>query len=424
MTDRALISSEECKDGAALRRLRIVSLTCAYPNPLQPTIGVFVERRLQALSSIADVQVVSPVAIFRYGSPAGARIGIGEDKCPFQRQNGAVTVLHPRWFYPPLSGGLTAGWLALRMISYLRRLRRTVPFDILDTHFGHPDGIAGGLISRALGVPFTMTLRGNEPAHARSRLVHRSLAWALSKAARVFTVSERLRQFAIGLGANPDKVKTIPNGVDTSIFHPGERMAIRVQNGLDPQKPLIVSAGALIERKGHHRIVRGVGALNRSARGPVQLAIVGGAGPEGAYEREIRQTIAALHLEADVRLVGSVSGPEMARWMAAADVLCLASTREGWPNVVNEALACGTPVVATDVGAVPDMLPDTRYGFVVPVNDEAALGGALDQALRKEWDRSAIAAWGQRRSWGHVAQDVLEEMHSVIAGAKGMERFT
>jgi glycosyltransferase involved in cell wall biosynthesis len=310
------------------------------------------------------------------------------------------------------------------MISYLRRLRRTVPFDILDTHFGHPDGIAGGLISRALGVPFTMTLRGNEPAHASSRLVRRSLAWAVQEAVRVFTVSERLRQFAIGLGANPDKVKTIPNGVDTSIFHPGERIANRIQYGLDPHKPLIVSAGALIERKGHHRVIRAVSALNRAACGRVQLAIIGPAGPEGAYEQVIRQTISTLHLEADVRLVGSVSAPEMARWMSAADVLCLASTREGWPNVVNEALACGTPVVAADVGAVPDMLPDARYGLVVPINDEAALGAALDQALRKEWDRSAITAWGQRRSWGHVAQDVLEEMHSAIAGAKGMDRLT
>ena len=269
-----------------------------------------------------------------------------------------------------------------------------------------------------------MTLRGNEPDHARSLLVRRSLTWAVRRAARIFSVSERLRQFAIGLGAGPDKVRTIPNGVDTAIFHPRKGIAVRIQYGLDPQKPLIVSAGALIERKGHHRVIRAVSALNAAARGHVQLAIIGGAGAEGAYEQEIKRTISALHLEMNVRLVGSVSGPEMARWMAAADVLCLASTREGWPNVVNEALACGTPVVATDVGAVPDMLPDARYGFVVPVNDEAALGAALDQALRKEWDRSAIAAWGQRRSWSHVAQDVLEEMHSAIAGAKGMEQLT
>jgi glycosyltransferase involved in cell wall biosynthesis len=101
--------------------------------------------------------------------------------------------------------------------------------------------------------------------------------------------------------------------------------------------------------------------------------------------------------------------------MSAADVFCLASTREGWPNVVHEALACGTPVVATDVGAVPDLIPEPCYGLVVPVNDEAALEAALQTALHKDWDRPRIAAWGQRRSWEQVAREVFDEMQNVVA---------
>jgi glycosyltransferase involved in cell wall biosynthesis len=145
----------------------------------------------------------------------------------------------------------------------------------------------------------------------------------------------------------------------------------------------------------------------------VQLAIAGGAGPEGNCGPEIRRAISAASLQ-NVRLLGPVSAVEMAELMSAADVLCLASTREGWPNVVNEALACGTPVVATDVGAVADMLPDPRYGLVVPVNDQAALDGAVRQAIQMDWDRSLIAAWGQRRSWDQVAREVLEEMRSLL----------
>jgi glycosyltransferase involved in cell wall biosynthesis len=100
--------------------------------------------------------------------------------------------------------------------------------------------------------------------------------------------------------------------------------------------------------------------------------------------------------------------------MSASDVFCLASTNEGWPNVVHEALACGAPVVATDVGAVPEMLPDERYGVIVPVNDRTALERGLARALAGRWDRQAIAAWGQARSWGHVAGEVLEQMRELL----------
>jgi glycosyltransferase involved in cell wall biosynthesis len=100
--------------------------------------------------------------------------------------------------------------------------------------------------------------------------------------------------------------------------------------------------------------------------------------------------------------------------MAAADLFCLASSREGWPNVVNESLACGLPVVATDVGAIPEMIPSEQYGLIVPPDNAVALQNALREALGRNWDRSAIADWGQSRSWAQVAREVLQEMRQVI----------
>jgi glycosyltransferase involved in cell wall biosynthesis len=101
--------------------------------------------------------------------------------------------------------------------------------------------------------------------------------------------------------------------------------------------------------------------------------------------------------------------------MSAADVFCLASSTEGWPNVVNEALACGTPVIATDVGAVRQMIVSERYGSVVPVDDGEALTEALRMALTREWDQEAISAWGRSRSWAQAADEVLDEMREVLA---------
>jgi teichuronic acid biosynthesis glycosyltransferase TuaC len=103
----------------------------------------------------------------------------------------------------------------------------------------------------------------------------------------------------------------------------------------------------------------------------------------------------------------------MAELMSAADIFCLASSNEGWPNVVHEALACGTPVVATGVGAIPEMLASGR-GLIVPVNEPAHLEKALALALQMNWDRAAVSAWARARSWDEVASELYHEMETIV----------
>ena len=391
---------------------KVLSLSCVYPNPSSPGTGLFVERRLQHLAQLVPLKVLAPFSMFHYGGMPGRRYR-SRGQCPNSRKDGNFVVFHPRWFYPPFAGSLNALFLALSLVRPIARVRKEFDFDIIDTHFGHPEGVAGLFLSLALGVPFTMTFRGNEPRHGAAGLGRRLMSLAVRRAIRVFTVSERLRQFAIGLGADPNKVKTIPNGVDTGVFFPRDRAEIRTRHALPLDRPLILSAGALVERKGHHRIVEALASLSVSGVVP-HLLIAGGPGPEGQYEETIREQVSRLGLQESVHFLGQVPPHELAELMSAADVFCLSSTNEGWPNVVHEALACGTPVVATDVGAVPDMLPSDRYGYVVPVNHKAALRQALQNALESHWDRSAISAWGQARSWNQVALEVFTELKQAV----------
>src|SRR6185295_11237137 len=83
--------------------VRVVSLCCLYPNPLQPGQGLFVQRRLQYLAELTEVTMVAPFAVMQYGNQSGSRVRIGESRCPLRRSDAGMTVLHPRWFYPPLS---------------------------------------------------------------------------------------------------------------------------------------------------------------------------------------------------------------------------------------------------------------------------------------------------------------------------------
>jgi glycosyltransferase involved in cell wall biosynthesis len=396
-----------------------VSISNVFPNPTDPQYGLFVSRRLRQLAELTDevkVRVIAPISVFDY---AGRRSRLVRWRTvPPRRSEGPLEIFHPQWIYPPFGGATNALWLHARLDPFLAGLRRTFRFDVIDAHFAHPDGVAAAMLAGRFGCPFLVTLRGSEPAHAdESALRDQAMGWALRRAARVIAVSERLRQFAIDRGTPPELTRTIPNGIDGALFYPRDRDECRRKHGIAPNAPVILSAGYLIERKGHHR---SIAALERVRRAGVdaQLLIAGGPGREGDMEQQIRQEITTRGLDPFVRMLGPVNADTLAELMSAADVFVLASSQEGWPNVVHEAMGCGTPVVATDVGAVPQMIPSSELGSVVAYGDQQALAGALTQALRTQWDPGHISGWAHARSWSQVAREVLAEIRAVLAAPR------
>lgn len=397
-----------------MERLKILTLTTIYPTPAEPTFGIFVRSRLQHMAEFADVRVLAPVPLITYGLLGKNGKHESQPLPRGWRRDEHLEVLFPRWVYPPLGGWMNIPALVAQTGLRAGRLRSDFPFDLIDAHFGHPDGAAAAMLAWWFRCPFTVTLRGFEPRHAKTPGRRRAMSWALRRAGRVITVSGRLRDFAISLGAVPERVLVIPNGIDSSIFHPRNREESRARHAVPPGTRLILSAGYLIERKGHHLAMRALRCmLDKGVQ--AQLWIVGVAGREDDFEGHLRELLFALRLEKYVRFFGHAQPDQLAELMSAADVLCLASNNEGWPNVVHEALGCGLPVVASDVGAIPAMLPSGEYGSVVPVNDIEALEKALTVALSRQWDRRGIAAWGARRSWTQVGREVVEAMREVVS---------
>jgi glycosyltransferase involved in cell wall biosynthesis len=286
--------------------------------------------------------------------------------------------------------------------------------DLLDAHFGYPEGVSAALLGLVTHTPFIVTLRGNEPMFGASGIRRACIRWALRRAAFVVTVSEQLRQFAIELGVDPARTRVIGNGVDAKIFHPRDRSECRRRYDLPPDAHVVVTAGSLLKAKGHHHVVSAVDKLTGEGMN-VYLVVVGAESRGGpGFERQLRGLVDDLGLTSRVRFAGWLPPESLAELMCAADVFCLASDSEGWPNVVHEATSCGTPVVTTDVGSVRDILPSEAYGLIVGLDEQPRLERALRQAFHIPWDRAAIAAWAQSRSWQHVAQDVLTVMRQAV----------
>jgi glycosyltransferase involved in cell wall biosynthesis len=336
--------------------------------------------------------------------------------------DGPIEIYHPGWLYPPGGFSINPILLFLRLLPLAASLHKRHHFDMIDAHFAFPDGIAASLLARALGIPFSVTLRGNETMHAQYPRRRRMMASALGRASAVIALSDELRQFALSVGVPNERIRIIPNGIDAETFYPRDRAGCRRKHGIPADAKIVLSAGSLIERKGHHRVMQALAELLRTGTS-ADLVIAGGAGREGRFADDLRNQVAALGLNEHVRFTGEVSPGDLAELMSAADVFCLASSREGWPNVIHEAMACGSPVVATRVGAVADMIPSPEYGFVVPLDDPAALESALHAALEKNWEHRKISERAHARTWGQAAKevyDVLRDAKTVAQMRGGM----
>jgi glycosyltransferase involved in cell wall biosynthesis len=393
--------------------LRVLLFSTVFPNTAQPHHGVFVRERMRGLPADVEVRVVAPAPWFPLIS--GRRPGF-RPAMPREEIQDGVQVLHPRCFsFPGLLKSLDGVLMFLCTLPTLVRLRREFPFQAIDAHFAYPEGLAAVLAGLVLRVPVTITLRGTLPLLAVFRLRRPQLRFALRRAARVIAVSESLQADAVALGLPAEKVRVIENGIDPELFRPVDRTEARRALGLPKYGPLLVSVGTLSERKGFHLVLEAMAKLGK--RWPtLRFAIVGGDGAEGAMEVGLRQLAARLKIADRVVFAGPRKREELPLWYGAADLFVLATAHEGCPNVVLEALACGTPVVGTPVGNIPELLDSPEVGAVVERTVEALAAG-IGAALEHGWDRDRVRARVAGRTWRVVGEEQAEELRAAVGCA-------
>ena len=390
--------------------------TTLWPNPKQPHHGIFVKERLRLYGRRhhAPLCVVAPVPRAPPLGPERWRVWSG---LPEQELQDEVRVTHPRFFSPPLlPDRVRAGSLARG--SRRRLLDEALRFEptVLDAHYAWPDGVAAHRLRPLLEthlkrrLPLVITARGTDLNLAPSLPgVREQLAEALRGADHVVCVADALRAVALELGVPPARVTTLRNGVDLQRFQPGDQAAERAALGLPAEGTLWLCVGHLTERKGQHLLLEALARRVAAGDGASRLVLVGGGPARGALQGRARR----LGLDGRVSFVGPVAPDALPPWYRAADALVLPSLREGWPNVVLEALACGTPVLATKVWGTPEILTGCAAATLVDPTVEGLAAG-LEKLPRLE--RAAARPWAERHGWEPTLDGLAAIYAKVCAG--------
>ena len=391
--------------------LRLLTFSTLYPNEARPNHGVFVENRLRHLvaSGQATSEVVAPVPYFPSGNPRFGDWAI-HARAPQNEVRHGIAVHHPRYPVIPRVGMSAAPFLLYAaVLPALRRLLAQRPgFDAIDAHYVYPDGVAAVWFGKRLGLPVVITARGTDvnliPTHRMPRQLIRG---AIDGAAALVGVSAAIKAALVELGAPDEKVTVLRNGVDIALFRPPEdRAAVRRSLGLT--RPTLISVGYLIERKGHHRTIEAMQQL------PEFALLIAGEGPERA---RLEAQIARLNLHGRVRLLGTRPHAELPPLYGAADAMVLASSREGWANVLLESMACGTPVVASNIWGNPEVVQEPAAGVIAEENTPDGIAAGVRRLFAALPARTATRAYAERFSWDETTAGQLALFRRVREGS-------
>ena len=389
------------------RPIRIVTFTTLYPNESQPTHGIFVENRLRHLLATGLVvgRVVAPVPWFPSAFSPFSRTYARYTRVPSHERRHGIGIAHPRYpVLPKIGATLAPTSLFLRSLPLLRRIQSEGDdFDLIDAHYFYPDGVAAAMLGRVLRKPVVITARGSDVMQiARLAFERAMIRFAARNAAGVITVSKALKDELLLLDVPAAHMRVLRNGVDLTMFRPKDRAKTRQALGFEG--PTLLSVGRLIELKGHGLIIE---ALTRL---PGYRLAIAGEGPE----RAALEALARRAGVADrIHFLGLIGHDRLPSVFSAADALVLASRREGWPNVLLEAMACGTPVVVTNIPGISEVVTD-RVGVMMPERTPAGVATAVAELFSAPRDRGDIRSYAEDFSWEETSKGQIAFFREIL----------
>ena len=384
--------------------LNVLTLSTLFPDMSRPNFGVFVERQARELASRPDVNVT---VIAPLGVPIWP-IGLGNQYAPLRAlprkerwQN--LTVYRPIFStIPKIGARYNVGSMTRAILPLVRHLHEQQPFDVIDASFFFPDGPVAQRLSRALGIPYSVKARGADIHYWGKRRDTRGMVKrAGTEAAGLLAVSSAMRRSMVKLGMDAEKIRVHYTGVDLDRFELADRAAAKEALGFEG--PVVLCVGALIPRKGQELLVQALPRLPG-----ITLLFAG----QGQYRRALEKQAEELAVDRRIGFLGSVPHDRLPRIYAAADVMALPSSSEGLANAWVESLACGTPIVITDVGGARELLDRPEAGKIVD-RDPEAIAAAIGEILYNPPEREAVRDAALRFTWEANADLLLHHLKGI-----------
>jgi len=372
-----------------MKKIRILTFSTLYPDSIRPRHGIFVETRLRHLLANGNVEskVVAPVPWFPVAFGPYAKFA----QVPKVEKRHNINIFHPRFpLIPKIGMSITPLLMAIFLYPVLKKIiKNGYDFDLIDAHYFYPDGVAAVLLGKWFGKPLTITARGSDlnilPEY---RLPKKMIQWAGNQANALITVSSNLKKILVTLEIPEKKIKTLRNGVDLELFYPAENRK-QLKTKLNIKSTTLISIGNLVKSKGHDLVIRALQLCPDT-----NLLIIG----SGKEENSLKRLVSKLKLSNRVSFIGVLPQAQLRDYYAAADILILASETEGCPNVLLEAMACGTPVIATNIDGITEIIKSNDTGILVE-REYTKISAAINQLLLNYPDRKKTRLYAEDFSW-------------------------
>jgi glycosyltransferase involved in cell wall biosynthesis len=385
--------------------MRVLTLATLFPNEARPTFGGFVERQTRALATRGDVEVrvVAPVGLPVW--PLSLHPHYAPLRALPARETWHGLVVHRPVFrvWPRIGVGATTRSMAAALLPLLREIRADFPFDVIDAEFFWPDGPAAMRLAAALDVPFSIKARGSD-IHIWGRRpgIGEDILAAGKAADGLLSVSGALKRDMEALGLPGERIRVHHTGIDLDRFRPVDRTMAKAALGVSG--PLLICVGNLVARKGHDLAIAALAELPDST-----LFIVG----HGSERARLERLAGELGVGGRVRFLGVQPHDALPALLGAADALVLPTVSEGLANVWVEALACGTPVVTSDVGGARDVIDRPAAGRLVPREPEA-IAAAVRALLADPPNQAEVRAAAEKFSWRRNGNELFEHLASLV----------
>ena len=389
--------------------MNILVLTTLYPNNVQHRHGVFIENRVNELVKRypdAKVKVIAPVPYFPSWLPLPEYKKFSQVVTQEIRNN--IEIFHPKYLVIPKIGmNITPHFLYRTCLTSIKEIQHNgFEIDVIDAHYFYPDGVVASWVGKKINVPVMVTARGSDiNVIPENKIAKKRIIQALHDVQASAAVSQALANEMVKLAPQASTPIVLRNGVDLDFFHP-DAVRPRMPFKLEADEKLILSVGNLVELKGHHLVIEAISSLDK-----VKLIIIG----EGEEKQALQKLVEHLSLTERVYFTGNILQAELPGFYAAADALVLASSREGMPNVLLESLACGTPVIATNVGGSSEVITQSDMGKLLPERSAQCIAEALISLLTAGVSSKTVRCFSQVLSWEEVTKKQYASLNLLVS---------